>query len=826
MAQTLDLPVDVPWSLIAASPDMMDTGFADAGFPPSWRSSLAIYAYEPSASDLPPEFCDQKVTYLKVTCSITGYQPTPQEVSELNPDSPPPSGYIEDSLPNVAADVLEDLTDPYWGCYGVLLNVAVFPSTTTVPIDPPQPQDASFLDADTTFPDPYTDPLGLTFSLASGSPLTTNIVPPIGQFGLHVNMDTLQIDMPSPCTNVTIKVYIGNGNTRGTVRSYKDDAQLTEGVLPNAGPAVQEIPIITPSVITKIVIDVAAEEIDITEILFEGGERPTTIGDYPHIIDFEPKTRDLYQAATDQGEILTASTSNISAGKSLSNTSSSQMGIGLSGNVGQAAGQTGGLTWNVGGSLTGQWGNTTTDSSSTQIDQSRERRETQGTTTNITQQYNLLTGYHAGTNRATFLMLPRPHTLQATDYRTFVRGLRMIEGVQEFLLIVARPVVLPGICIEAFLETGHFPEDVHFAAPNVTKQTFVGITSFPVQAGGGTGVLGVGGSTTIPKTFQVPAGWTLDTSVSSVQWPETLVMPGVSYTMAPLGGSTTTSNDFLQAYGSVQPGQTPVTGSASGDVIQVTVTVSGSGAGGGFSGTYGPGGPAFNVPGDTAANAQFSFNVYATQPQSPPVDNEPVVASPFLITSRDLCACITSGTQSNCVMIAPPEQVPYSQGGAIANNVRVSSPAARGASRNADEMGASQRSSIVYEAKLKVPGHLLRGAQLEKSRTPAARELMHQVQNHMLTSSRRPQRRTHGSVGFVESDYVCERLANHLPEAHLSRPIGDVEGLSAGVVEAFGANTTVGDILKLELHRVRARARVGVEDAIRIRRKLLGLREQ
>ena len=89
------------------------------------------------------------------------------------------------------------------------------------------------------------------------------------------------------------------------------------------------------------------------------------------------------------------------------------MGLSLSG--GYAAGQGGGP--NISAGLTGSWGNTATDSSSTQIDQSRERRETQGTTTNITQQYNLLTGYHAGTNRAAFLMLPRPHTLQATDYR-------------------------------------------------------------------------------------------------------------------------------------------------------------------------------------------------------------------------------------------------------------------------------------------------------------------------------------------------------------------------------------------------------------------------
>ena len=57
-------------------------------------------------------------------------------------------------------------------------------------------------------------------------------------------------------------------------------------------------------------------------------------------------------------------------------------------------------------------------------------------------------------------MLPRPHILQPTSYRPFIQGVRAIEGIQEFFLIVARPRDMKGISIEAFLETGHFPEDV------------------------------------------------------------------------------------------------------------------------------------------------------------------------------------------------------------------------------------------------------------------------------------------------------------------------------------------------------------------------------
>ena len=69
--------------------------------------------------------------------------------------------------------------------------------------------------------------------------------------------------------------------------------------------------------------------------------------------------------------------------------------------------------------------------------------------------YNLLTGYHVGTNRATFLMLPRPHTVQPTLRRTFVQGFREIEGIQDFFLIVTRPKNANAFCVQASLETGH-----------------------------------------------------------------------------------------------------------------------------------------------------------------------------------------------------------------------------------------------------------------------------------------------------------------------------------------------------------------------------------
>ena len=189
-------------------------------------------------------------------------------------------------------------------------------------------------------------------------------------------------------------------------------------------------------------------------------EVPLSLNEYPHILAFEPKTRDLYQAATDSGEVLTASKSGVATDKTLTHIDSTESSF------------TGGVKVPVGaaeisGSVSRKRTDTDEDRWSVQTDASRERRETQGTTTQLSQMYNLLTGYYAGSNRAAFLMLPRPHVLQPTDHRTFVQGLRVIEGIQEFLLVVSRPAGMDAICIEAQLETGHFPEGEDPIEPEV-----------------------------------------------------------------------------------------------------------------------------------------------------------------------------------------------------------------------------------------------------------------------------------------------------------------------------------------------------------------------
>lgn len=188
---------------------------------------------------------------------------------------------------------------------------------------------------------------------------------------------------------------------------------------------------------------------------------------YPHIIDFEPKVRDFYQAATETGEILTSSVSKLSTNKSFGTTDSTQSSWNAGANV-KATIPVEGIPIETG--ITGSTGQVRTETDQenwgVSTDASRERREGQSTTTQLSQMYNLLTGYHSGTNRASFIMLPRPHILQPTDRRTFVQGLRVIEGVQDFFLIVIRDKEQPILNVDAFLQTGHFPDNISINPPS------------------------------------------------------------------------------------------------------------------------------------------------------------------------------------------------------------------------------------------------------------------------------------------------------------------------------------------------------------------------
>jgi len=315
--QKSGLPVHIPWTLIASTREMMDRlPVKEDGkiiAPPLWRSSIAVYAYEPKEGELDHLRCGDRITFIKVSCSITGYQLSKED-----------AGAIIDLTDRWDLEIGRDIQQ-YFACHGVLVNISVFPH-----------------------------------------PLWDNV-----------------FDQPR-------------------------------------------------------------------------------WSHFPHIIDFEPKKRDLYEAVTEKGEVLTASKSTIKTDKSLSTTEDSQTGVDVGAEVPLEY-----VKGKIG--LSQKWGMKATDSINISSDSSSERRETQGTSTNLSQMYNLLTGYHVGTNRATFLMLPRPHTVQPTLRRTFVQGFREIEGIQDFFLIVARPKDANALCIQTSLETGHIVETAFDVADDSDK---------------------------------------------------------------------------------------------------------------------------------------------------------------------------------------------------------------------------------------------------------------------------------------------------------------------------------------------------------------------
>jgi hypothetical protein len=208
--------------------------------------------------------------------------------------------------------------------------------------------------------------------------------------------------------------------------------------------------------------------------------------DYPFIMDFEPKKRELYEQVTQGSEFLAGSAEKLSTTKGSTNTQSvdvsgggSFLGIGLSASAG--------ASWQ-------QVDSRTTDTS-------RENRETQSYSTSFSQMYQLFNGYHLGTNRALFVVAPRPHTVSDSSQTDFnlIDGQRRLEGVQEVFVVVNMPKNLDGFCIQAGLDTGHQANvslPSHLVAQVTHQQNGGG-------GGGGGGGDGGGGGTGGGGTTQV-----------------------------------------------------------------------------------------------------------------------------------------------------------------------------------------------------------------------------------------------------------------------------------------------------------------------------------
>lgn len=179
--------------------------------------------------------------------------------------------------------------------------------------------------------------------------------------------------------------------------------------------------------------------------------------DLAYFAAFEPKKRELIEVATESGESVTQSQSAVKVNKGVTSTHSTEdLDVFTGANLSVGAG---GASAGVG--ITGQWGTIkksgTQQQDVTNTDSSRDLRETASHTTSLSQLYHLLNSYHLGTNRAIFFVQPRPHTLQQKDQFTFINGPQEIEGIQEFFLVVSRPInkKLEDYCVDALLYTGH-----------------------------------------------------------------------------------------------------------------------------------------------------------------------------------------------------------------------------------------------------------------------------------------------------------------------------------------------------------------------------------
>lgn len=191
------------------------------------------------------------------------------------------------------------------------------------------------------------------------------------------------------------------------------------------------------------------------------GAPGASLDNYPYFMDFQPKKRELYEMVTETGERSSRSAEDLKIGKAAGNSQSLEV---LDVDQGSSSGGSAGVSYagvGVTGSYQsasqGQWGtkqlSNQEGSVSRATDESRERRETDSHTTQLSQMYHLLDSYHMGTNRALFFVQPRPHILEVPT--GFVRGPRGVDGIQEFFLIVNQPKDQDGFEVSVRLDTSH-----------------------------------------------------------------------------------------------------------------------------------------------------------------------------------------------------------------------------------------------------------------------------------------------------------------------------------------------------------------------------------
>ncbi len=184
-----------------------------------------------------------------------------------------------------------------------------------------------------------------------------------------------------------------------------------------------------------------------------------SLDNYPIFLDFEPKKREFYLSETLGKNIMSTSRSGLEVKKGETTTISQETRWDFGGSL-SLGGESGSL--GMSGGMGQTFGTSMQHVNMLTTDSSREKREEYSYSTNLSHMYHLLNSYHLGTNRAMFFLQPRPD-IQEEEF-TFVKGFRRLEGIQEFFFIVDRPKEIPGLCVEAKLETAHIKTGRTFSA--------------------------------------------------------------------------------------------------------------------------------------------------------------------------------------------------------------------------------------------------------------------------------------------------------------------------------------------------------------------------
>jgi len=419
--------------------------------------------------------------------------------------------------------------------------------------------------------------------------------------------------------------------------------------------------------------------------------------------------------------------------------------------------------------FTHSWGNTAVDSDQINANASQERSEKQSTSTQISQLYNLLSAYHLGTNRAVFFMLPRPHMLPPTNRRTFVQGVRSIEGIQEFFLIVSRPNSMEGICVEARLDTGHFPEDVEVKEPPVRyKESEIDFVLQKYAANGannGAGPLNMNGViTSLDTIFPVPAGWYVDKRTTPPPFPK--------------GDAGHVGITEIENGSNAQGAPFDYNYQATDTQIQITGKIQGA--------NWFGSGAIFNK----------KYKVYLRSIDPIPSEiGEMANISDLFITSRTLCCCFYGGNPCLIKGVVHPNPVP--------------------------PLPDEKYSKIVEQRLLSIPESLLSDPIALGSLEPAIKGLMRKLKGIMISS--REHRLSHFEEGitFLDSDFFVKKILINYPDSVKNIRLATIRDLDSAVKSAYGDNGTVADALSDTLENFILKTKLGYRLAVAQRRIII-----